>query len=270
MLKPEFFEEPNLDHDLMIFVCLKVGGIGKTTAAHIASHLETVAAFQSADASDLLAITRRGGKPLLKPEQADGILQMRKIYLPADATDLRQLWITALIRDFVARAIEDINGTDFDALLINPFLISAFRFTDPKEVITFCFYQKVTRSIVTSWGFTVERMLLVSGGSPTVGYDEIMRQSENRDMGFSPVCFAPNFTDEARDRFMTQEWRGVNADQRADIHRAMQQAEEIIAVSAPFRRAIEAKRRAFIEEWETRYGAGPASIAAALERRPLR
>ncbi|HZT57814.1 MAG TPA: PmeII family type II restriction endonuclease [Pyrinomonadaceae bacterium] len=79
------------------------------------------------------------------------------------------MWITYLVRKFVWNAIEEIQATNFDELLINPFLIRAFNFMDHEGVVTFCFYQKVTRSIVTSWGFTVEQMLLVSGSSPITG-----------------------------------------------------------------------------------------------------
>jgi len=60
-----------------------------------------------------------------------------------------------------------------DTLLINPFLIKAFGFDDHHEVVTFYFYQKVTRSIVTSWGFTVEGLLPCSGAkkSDLEGFD---------------------------------------------------------------------------------------------------
>lgn len=174
---PDFYEEPNHEHNLIIEICQRVDGIGKVTAAHIASYLDTAEQFINCSARDLLAVTKSGGAPLLKKEQTEAIVAVRDRFLPPRVTDVRQLWITYLVRDFVERAVKEIKETDFDKLLINPFLIKAFNFTDHKEVITFCFYQKVTRSIVTSWGFTVERMLLVSGGVPAKkGFDIVLRR----------------------------------------------------------------------------------------------
>lgn len=128
---------------------------------------------------DLCGVTNKNGKPIIRPEQAVEIITTREHFLPIGVNDVRQLWVTCLVRDFVERAIQEIHDTDFDKLLINPFLIRAFNFTDHKEVIAFCFYQKVTRSIVTSWGFTVERMLLVSGGMPIfVNFRKLRIRSE--------------------------------------------------------------------------------------------
>ena len=181
MQTPEFYEEPNHEHNLIIAICQRVDGVGKTTAAHLASYFDTVTQFMKCQVQDLLAVTKKNGALLLKSEQATAIIAQRDDFLPAGVTDVRQMWITYLIRDFVKRAIEEIKDTDFDKLLINPFLIKAFNFTDHREVISFCFYQKVTRSIVTSWGFTVERMVLVSGGIPIKGGFDILIRRKDKD-----------------------------------------------------------------------------------------
>lgn len=174
---PEFYEEPNHAHNLISEICQRAKGVGETTAGHIASYLDTANQFMESTVSDLLIVTNKKGTPILRLEQAEEIINIRNLLLPIGVKDVRQLWITYLVRDFVERAIQEIQNTDFDKLLINPFLIQAFNFTDHKEVIAFCFYQKVTRSIVTSWGFTVERMLLVSGGIPVKkGFDLLLRR----------------------------------------------------------------------------------------------
>lgn len=174
MKTPEFYEEPNHHHNLIIAICLKVNGTGKTTAAHVASYLDTTRRFMRCTSDTLLGIKKTSGASILKPKQAEEIIRTRDHFLPSGTNDIKELWITYLVRNFVERAIREIKATDFDELLINPFLIQAFNFTDHKEVITFCFYQKVTRSIVTSWGFTVERMLLVSGGVLVKGGFDLM------------------------------------------------------------------------------------------------
>lgn len=178
---PEFYEEPNHAHNLIIAICRRVKGIGKTTATHIASYLDTHNKFMSCTPDNFLSIKKANRMSLISREQAEAIVQIRDHFLPEGVLDLRELWITYLVRDFVERALNEIKATDFNEILINPFLIQAFNFTDHKEVITFCFYQKVTRSIVTSWGFTVERMLLVSGGMPVKGGFDLMTLRDGKE-----------------------------------------------------------------------------------------
>lgn len=163
---PDFYEEPNHEHNLIIEICQRVDGVGKVTASAVAGYLDTVGNFANCDVSDLLALTKASGKPILKLEQAEAIITVRDEYLPAGSTDIRQLWMTYLVGNFVQRAIGEISETDFDKLLVNPFFIKAFNFKDHRAIITFYFYQKVSYSIVTFWWETVERMLLISGGSP--------------------------------------------------------------------------------------------------------
>jgi hypothetical protein len=176
---PEFYEEPNHEHNLISEICQRVKGVGETTARHIASYLDTAEQFMECTVDDLISVSNKKGKSILQSGQAEDIIRIREHFLPAGVKDTRQLWVTYLVRDFVERAIREIQATDFDKLLINPFLIRAFNFTDHKEVVAFCFYQKVTRSMVTSWGFTVERMLLVSGGIPVKkGFDLLLRRGD--------------------------------------------------------------------------------------------
>ena len=161
---PAKFSDPrDLDADLIAYLCRKASGVGDTTARTLAGLIGTAAVFAQADANFLLQAKTLAGRPLLSPAQAATVIAVRDRFLPSGSSDVRELWITALIRDFVENAIAEINSTDFDKLLINPFLIRAFNFTDHREVIRFCFYQKVTRSIVTSWGFVVQDMLIVTG-----------------------------------------------------------------------------------------------------------
>ncbi len=147
--------------------------MGETTARSIAGYLTTAHAFVKCTETDLLRAKNKNGRSFLTLQQAQELTRLRDQFLPHGKTDIRELWITALVRDFVENALSEINATDFDKLLINPFLIYAFNFTDHREVVRFCFYQKVTRSIVTSWGFVVQDMLIVTGSVPATekGFD---------------------------------------------------------------------------------------------------
>ncbi len=252
MQTPEFYEEPNHEHNLIIAICQRVDGIGKTTASHLASFLNTVAQFMNCHESDLLAITKKNGASLLKPEQAQAIIAQRDHFLPKGVTDVRQMWITYLIRDFVKRAIEEIKDTDFDKLLINPFLIEAFNFTDHQEVISFCFYQKVTQSVVASWEETAEKMATVSSDTPIRKEVELPRLNgiiqELRWDSEVVLATLRNFNAIEKD---------LLPELMDGLHAALPSGTDIAAL-------LEKQRLSLVKEWERRYGTGSASIQRLL------
>jgi hypothetical protein len=167
--------------ELITYLCLKVKGIGDTTAIRIAGYMEDFENFY--ENTDILAhfITSKGRK-VLEKEQIEAIKQVLNEYVINYPKPIQEIWITIFIKDFVKKAIEELQETDIDNLSINPFLIKAFGFTDHKEVITFYFYQKITRSIVTSWGFTIEHLLRCTGAekSEFKGFDiKVIRNKLN-------------------------------------------------------------------------------------------
>ncbi|MBZ0198599.1 MAG: TdeIII family type II restriction endonuclease, partial [Ignavibacteriaceae bacterium] len=122
------------------------------------------------------------GKQRLKKQQISEINSIIKHYIKDHSLSINEIWISVLIRDFVRHSIQELQKTLLENLLINPFLVKAFGFDDHKEVVTFYFYQKITRSIVTSWGFTVEGLLLCSGAehSDIEGFDmKVKRNGKN-------------------------------------------------------------------------------------------
>lgn len=121
------------------------------------------------------------GKPKLSNNQIEEIKNVINIYIKDNSQQINNIWISVLIRDFVRHSIFELQKTQLANLLINPFLVKAFGFVDHKEVVTFYFYQKITRSIVTSWGFTVEGLLLCSGAehSDISGFDMKVKRNDN-------------------------------------------------------------------------------------------
>jgi len=160
------------EKDLIVYICKKVTGIGEKTATAISVYLENLSNFFN-NLDKLDKLRKVNGKKVLSSNQIVEIENILKEYFPQKVIDERQAWILVLIRDFVKNSIKEIQETTLDTLLINPFLIKAFGFDDHREVVTFYFYQKVTRSIVTSWGFAVEGLLLCSGAekSDLEGFD---------------------------------------------------------------------------------------------------
>ncbi|MDI6766250.1 MAG: PmeII family type II restriction endonuclease [Bacteroidota bacterium] len=160
--------------ELIAYLCKKIKGISKNTAGAIGVHFSSLSKFQTSDEEAFLDMRKADKSLLLKPEQISLIIRIKQTYLPRNIQDVREAWTMVLIRDFVNKAIEEIENATLDNLLINPFLIKAFAFQDHQEVVNFYFYQKVTRSIVTSWGFVVQHLLYHSGAdgeSEAMGFD---------------------------------------------------------------------------------------------------
>ncbi len=160
------------EEELIIYLCQKVEGIGEKTAIRIAGYMEDFENFYE-NSQRLSRFKTDKGKAVLTSAQISEIESILQEYIPDKSKSITELWISVLIRDFVKNNIEELKNTTLDTLLINPFLVKAFGFDDHKEVVTFYFYQKITRSIVTSWGFTVEGLLLCSGAekSELLGFD---------------------------------------------------------------------------------------------------
>ena len=167
------------EEDLIVYLCKKVAGVGEKTATAVAVYLGSMEnLFDRIET--IHDLKKVNGKKVLNDSQIDELKTILNEYVPQKTIELRRTWISVLIRDFVKNCIREIRETDLNTLLINPFLIKAFGFDDHKEVVTFYFYQKVTRSVVTSWGFTVEALLLCSGAeeSDLEGFDIKVAQEE--------------------------------------------------------------------------------------------
>lgn len=179
------------EKDLIVYICKKVSGIGDKTANAISVYLETLSNLFN-EIVKLKELKKVNGKSVLNSQQIEELDNVMKEYLPIKISDIKQAWVSVLIRDFVKNSIQEIQATTLDTLLINPFLIKAFGFDDHREVVTFYFYQKVTRSIVTSWGFTVEGLLKCSGAeeSELEGFDIKISQG-NKEYHFQ-VKSSPN------------------------------------------------------------------------------
>lgn len=141
----------------LVYVCKHVDGIGATIAGHIASDFDRdLLAFLRADESRFMAIKRSNGKSILSQTKAHGILREKQDI--AYAQDLPEAAILYLGRKFLEYQVDHIKSRTLDSIDINPLLSLALNLQTPRDVITFNVYQTITRSIVTSWGSTVEKI----------------------------------------------------------------------------------------------------------------
>lgn len=170
------------EESLIVYLCKKVEKIGDTTAKAIADYFDCSILKFTALGNNFVHFKNSSGNPKLSEEQINAINSVKRFYIKDNTEAINKIWISVLIRDFVHHSIEELHKTQLENLLINPFLVKAFGFNDHKEVVTFYFYQKITRSIVTSWGFTVEGLLLCSGAekSDVAGFDMKVRRNDKK------------------------------------------------------------------------------------------
>lgn len=169
------------EENLILYLCQKVEGIGEKTAISIAAYMEDFSNFYE-NTHRLANFKTDRGKRVLTNAQITEINNILHEYIIDYFKSINELWVSVLIRDFVKNSIKELQNTTLETLLINPFLVKAFGFDDHKEVVTFYFYQKITRSIVTSWGFAVEGLLLCTGvqKSEIDGFDLKVERNNKR------------------------------------------------------------------------------------------
>lgn len=177
---------------LIKYICEKVSGIGKKTADRIAGFMEEDLIHFYKNTDLLSNFVSSKGRRFLNDNQIEKIKEKINEYILDPTIEINSIWISVLIKDFVENSINELRNTTLEKLLINPFLVKAFGFDDHKEVVTFYFYQKITRSVVTSWGFTVEGLLLCSGAEKTdvTGFD--MQVERNDKFFLLQIKSSPN------------------------------------------------------------------------------
>lgn len=143
--------------EFIIQLSKKADRIGNAGAGMIAADFEgNLEAFLSADADRLSNIKNSSGKALLKEDQIKALLQ--EIATIPKGLNLQESWVFYLGREFLLAQVEMVRSLSFESFDINPLLAKALNLDTPRKVIAFNIYQTVTRSVVTSWGDTVERI----------------------------------------------------------------------------------------------------------------
>lgn len=143
--------------ELIIRVARTIGGIGKATAGAIASDFNgDLQLFLNSDATRLNQITKSNGKPVLSGEQIISLLS--EIGQIPKGLEIQETWVFYIGREFLKSQIKMVSALSFQDFDINPLLAKALSLDTPRKVIAFNVYQTITRSVVTSWGDTVEQI----------------------------------------------------------------------------------------------------------------
>ena len=108
------------EKDLMIYICKKLSGVGEKTASAISVYLENLSNLFD-NIHGLNKLRKISGKSVLNSRQITELNKILNEYFPQKIMDVRQAWISVLIRDFAKNSIKEIQETILATLLINPF-----------------------------------------------------------------------------------------------------------------------------------------------------
>ena len=147
--------------EFLSYVIKNEAKIEKGKAAFIASQFSRLDFFEATDFPTKEFIRMDGNKISLNREQRER-LERLKVHING-AMDVKGNWIRYLADNFVKTQLKNIRDISLEKMNMNPFLIRALNLQTPEEVIRFNVYQTATRSIVTSMGFTIEKMVGHSG-----------------------------------------------------------------------------------------------------------
>jgi hypothetical protein len=148
--------------DLIVELAKRANGVGSRKANALAEFLSNDwDAFLKSDKTEISSLKNSRGKQVFNDEQIDEILQEKSKFIQFQ--DVTSAWIYCIGKDFLASQISMLNAITLRNLDINPFLMKVLDFKSPRQILEFNLYQTVTRSIVTSWGSTVENLLTRCG-----------------------------------------------------------------------------------------------------------
>lgn len=153
--------EQQYEKELIYEICCTVKGIGGTTAGAVAEYFESLPSFLDAGRKDFKKLVNAKKNSILSDEKVDLLVGVKSEIVKGKP--ISETWVFFLAKSFIRNQVKTLAGMDFSDLDINPLLAKALDLKDPRDIIRFNMYQSVTRSIVTSWGSTVEKMLKYSG-----------------------------------------------------------------------------------------------------------
>ncbi|MBT4153368.1 MAG: hypothetical protein HOE53_01840, partial [Candidatus Magasanikbacteria bacterium] len=157
-------ELENNEQELISELSRQVKGVGSGIAYSIAEDFENEwLDFLKSDFTRLSLIIKSNKKRILSDLQIEDLLKVKKEY--SQYTDIDVAWIAYVGRDFLKRQIEMLESISFQNMDINPFLMKVLDLNTPQSIVEFNLYQTVTRSIVTSWGNAVEKLLIRCGAT---------------------------------------------------------------------------------------------------------
>jgi len=194
--------------ELLEYALINRADIKKPKAKIISTRFGDINTFLEIDPHILKNIEYINGKKSLdlSKDELSNIIELQKSGLLAPALSIAENYISILSADFLDRQVKMLRLLSLKKLNASPILISALRLQTPEQIIKYYVYQSASRSIVTSMGFHVEKLLLISGpdvnvagenGSQRTKWDLVKNKAEQM-TAWIEVKSGPNDLDKAQ------------------------------------------------------------------------
>lgn len=188
-------------HEMLAFILENEVGLTKGKARSTASHFVDIGEFLTAKEGDFTDIKSITGRRVinLTTDEIQRMLEYKNLGYLSPKDTVAENFLAAMSRDFTKRQLAMLRSLKLDSLNPNPFLIKILNLRTPKEVVQINVYMAATRSIVTSMGFFVERLLLASSEtvdkSPRGSGWDLLKTKVNGSKHWIQVKSGPNDMD---------------------------------------------------------------------------
>ena len=158
---------------------LRKSGISKTKAGLLAGRFQSLESFKDADFGSL-ELKLEADKRISITEKDLANINKAKDHICPER-DLVENWIKFTSHDTTKKIIRKMEELNLDDMSINPFLIRMLHLKTPKELLRFNVYQRISRSIVTIMGTSLEHMVADCGGERVKGdwYDVTKKDAKD-------------------------------------------------------------------------------------------
>jgi hypothetical protein len=173
-------------HELLTFVLEKEVGLPARKSQSFAGHFAELEEFINLQVETLgNGISSISGKRALRftPDEIERILAFISSGKLSLQLTIAENFLASICRDFTGRQLVMVENLTLGKIHPNPFLIRALNLDTPEEVVRLNVYMTATRSIVTSMGFFIQKLLIScseSAESPPgkSGWDAIKTTSD--------------------------------------------------------------------------------------------
>ena len=145
---------------LVELVLVSDGGMKEGVSRRVSSYFASIGEFLSCTKEQLTGLRSASGKPVqLSDSDIMKIIEISRSGVVSGDLTLVDNYIRTMARDFARRQVENIGALALERLNINPLLVRSLNLRTPLELLEFNVNAAVSRSIVTSMGYFVQRLL---------------------------------------------------------------------------------------------------------------
>jgi len=174
-------------HEMLAYLIENDGGISKSRSRTLASYFASIDDFLIVTYQDLDNLTGIHGRRTIKLNQKEIESVLKIVYENLIDTNITiaENFISSMSRRFINTQLKMIETLQLEDLTPNPLLVQLLNLDTPDELIRLYVYSRVSRSVVTSMGFFVEKLLNISSKSVEkapkgTGWDLVKRDQKGK------------------------------------------------------------------------------------------